>query len=127
MFHFKANRTTIDSSKKTLPRGFQNSPPFERSACFYVTINANFDCFLCFNFEIFFWKTETSLKKLKYRFWLEILRLTTQYFHTKTFLSEANVKLNRMRVTKWTYHKERSFTSNYFISLEILSQYKNFL
>ena len=32
----------------------------------------------------------------------------------KTALSEANAKANRMTNTKWTYHKERSFTSNCF-------------
>ena len=39
--------------------------------------------------------------------------LKTHDFHTK-MLSEANVKINRMVSTKWTYHKERSFSSNYF-------------
>ena len=43
-FHFKANRKSIDSSKKGT-RDFQNSPPFERSACFYVTISESFKRF----------------------------------------------------------------------------------
>ena len=30
-------------------------------------------------------------------------------------MSEANVKTNRMATTKWTYHKEWNFASNYFI------------
>ena len=43
-------------------RDFQNSPPFERSACFYVTIVGNFERFQYFktNFlenEILFQKT----------------------------------------------------------------------
>ena len=29
--------------------------------------------------------------------------------------------------TEWTYHKERSFASNYFIFLKILFQFKNLL
>ena len=29
--------------------------------------------------------------------------------------------------TKWAYHKERSFVSNYLIFLKILSKFKNFL
>ena len=37
-FYFKA-RTLIFPKKGT--RDFKNSPPFERSACFYVTINDN--------------------------------------------------------------------------------------
>ena len=39
-------------------------------------------------------------------------------FPFKTAMSEANVKRNRMATTKLTYHKEKSFTSNYFIFLE---------
>ena len=33
-------------------------------------------------------------------------------------MSEANVKTNRMVPTKWVYHREGSFTSNYFIFCE---------
>ena len=29
-------------------------------------------------------------------------------------MSEVNVKTNRIVSTKWTYHKKRSFTNNYF-------------
>ena len=32
-----------------------------------------------------------------------------------------------MGSTKWTYHKELSFASNYFIFLKILFQFKNLL
>ena len=31
---------------------FQNNPPFERSACFYMTISGNFERFQQFNLEI---------------------------------------------------------------------------
>ena len=48
-------------------------------------------------------------------------------FSYKTVLSDANVKTNRMESTKWTYHKERSFASNYFMFLKILFQFKNLL
>ena len=43
--HFKTNRKSIDSSKKRY-QGFQNSPTFNRSACFYVTISESFKTFL---------------------------------------------------------------------------------
>ena len=36
-------------------------------------------------------------------------------FPYKTAFSEANVKTNRMGSIKWTYYKERIFSSNYFI------------
>ena len=45
----------------------------------------------------------------------------------QNWISEANVQTNRMMSTKWTYHKERNFTSNYFIFLKILLQFKNLL
>ena len=41
--------------------------------------------------------------------------------------SEHYSKTNGMGSTKWTYHKELSFASNYFIFLKILFQFKNLL
>ena len=58
-FHFKASRKTIGSSKAVL--GILNSPPFERSACFYVTISKSFKRFQYFNFETSFLENETTL------------------------------------------------------------------
>ena len=31
----------------------------------------------------------------------------------ETVMLEANLKTNKMESTKWTFHKERSFASNY--------------
>ena len=45
-------------------RDFQNSPPFERSACFYVTISGNFERFRYFNFEIEFLENENLFQKI---------------------------------------------------------------
>ena len=42
---------------------FQNSPRFERSECFYVTISENFEHFHYFNFEQDFLENENFLKK----------------------------------------------------------------
>ena len=39
-------------------RGLQNSPPFERSACFYVIICEKFKLFQYFNFAIDFLENE---------------------------------------------------------------------
>ena len=65
-----------------------------------------------------FWKTKTFFKKLENRFLVETTKIETTSFTFKTALSEANVKTNRMGTTKWTYHKEWSFTSNYSIFFE---------
>ena len=61
-FHFKAYRKSIDSSKNGA-RDFQNSPPFERWACFSVTFSGNFERFLYLNFEINFLKNENLFQK----------------------------------------------------------------
>ena len=44
-------------------RGFQNSPPFERLACFYVTICEKFKLFQYFNFAIDFLEKESLFQK----------------------------------------------------------------
>ena len=58
-----------------------------------------------------FWKTKTFFKKLENYFLVGSTKIENASFPCKTAISGANVKKN----TKWTYHKERSFTSNYLI------------
>ena len=43
-------------------RDFQTSPPFERSACFYLTISENVEHFQYFNFKTDFLKNEVFQK-----------------------------------------------------------------
>ena len=70
-----------------------------------------------------FWKTQTLLKKLEYRFLFKCTKIKNAAFLYKTALSEADIKKNRLESTKWTYHKERSFASN-FIFWKTLFLYK---
>ena len=42
---------------------FQNSSPFERSVCFYMTISGNFERFQYFNFETDFLENENLFQK----------------------------------------------------------------
>ena len=65
-----------------------------------------------------FWKTKTVFKKLEYIFLAEATKIENTPFPFKTAVSEANVKTNRMVTTKWTYRKEQSFASSYFIFFE---------
>ena len=44
--------------------------------------------------------------------------MKAQYFYNNAALSEANVKTDRMESRKWTYHKEYSFATDYFIFLK---------
>ena len=60
-----------------------------------------------------FWKTKTCFKKLEYHFLVEATEIEITPFPFRTALSEANFKTNRMTTTKWTYHKQWSFASNY--------------
>ena len=103
----------MGSSKKP-PRDFQNTPPFERSACFCLTTIGNFECFHYFYFERNFLKKENLFQKTGVPFLVESTKIE----------SAANVKTNRMGSTKWTYRKERSFASNYFVFLKNLFQCK---
>ena len=57
----------------------------------------------------------TLTLKQEYSFLVEATKIENTSFPFKTALSEANVKTNKMATTKWTYHEEWSFTSNYFI------------
>ena len=100
-------------------RGFQNSPPFERRACFYVTISGKIlNDFDTLTLKQILWKTKTFFKKLDHHFLVESAKIENASLPDKTAISEANVKANRMVSRKWTYHKERSFASNYFIFLK---------
>ena len=49
-------------------RNFQNAPPFERSACFYVTISENFEHFQYFNFKTDFLENENFSQKTEVQF-----------------------------------------------------------
>ena len=44
-------------------RDFQNSRPFKRLACFYVTISGNLERFQYFDFELDFLKIENLFQK----------------------------------------------------------------
>ena len=68
-----------------------------------------------------FQKINTFLKILEYRFSVESTKIKRTSFPYKTILSNANFKTNRIGRT---YHKERSFGSNYFLFLKILFQFK---
>ena len=96
-------------------RDFQNSPLYERSACFYVTISKRFKRFSYINFNSNFLKNKNLFQKLEYRFLVETTKIENKLFPFKTALSEASVKTNRIVTPKWIYHKEWSFASNCFI------------
>ena len=84
-----------------------------------MTISKNFERFQYFNFGINFLKNEDLFQETEVPFFCWKYWDCKRNIPIKAVLSEANVKTNRMGGTKWTYHKERSFASNYFIYLFI--------
>ena len=83
-----------------------------------MTITKNFERFQYFNFQTNFLKNKNLFQKTGISFLVQSAKIETGIFPYKTALSEANVKINRMGSTKWTFHKERSFASNHFIFFE---------
>ena len=61
-----SDRVYVLLKKRT--RDFRNSPPFERSACFYVTICENFKRFQYFNIETDFLENEKLFQKTGVKF-----------------------------------------------------------
>ena len=92
-----------------------------------MTITGNFERFQYINFETNFLGNENLFQKTGVPFLAESSKIEKTSFSYKTTMSEASVKTSRMGSTKWTYRKERSFASNYFIFLKVLFQLKSLL
>ena len=69
----------------------------------------------------------SSIQKVLRQNWCESIKIENASVPYKTAISEVNFKTNRMVCTKWAYHKEWSFASNYFIFLKVLIQCKSLL
>ena len=80
-----------------------------------MTISHSFKRFQYFNFETNLLENGNLFQSTGVPFFSEITKIENTLFSFKTTQSEANVETNRMVTTKWTYHKECSFASNYFI------------
>ena len=68
-----------------------------------------------------------QLSQFTYYLLISSIKTENTAFLYKTALSEANARTNRMGNKKWTFYEERRFTSNYFLRLKILFQFKNLL
>ena len=66
-----------------------------------------------------FWKTNTFVQKTGVPFLIGSTKFENASFSNETVILETNIKTNNMITTKWTYHKERSFSSNNFFCLTI--------
>ena len=105
---------------------FQNSPLFERSACFYVVISENFEHFQYFNFDTDFLEHEIFFQQTNFQ--LNALRIKGHHFHTKlTYQKPILRQIEWYITTKWAYQRGLTFASNYFIFLKVLFQFKDLL
>ena len=94
---------------------------------FMIQSLENLNIFITLPLKQGFWKTKAFFKKREYCLIVERTTIENAIFPYKTVLRKANFKISRMGCTKWTYHKERSFDTNYLIFLKIQFQYKNLL
>ena len=83
---------------------------------FFDIVISNFET----NFETNFPKNENLFYKSEVPIVVKSTTNESVTYPYKTALSEANVMTNRMGITKWTYQKEGSFASSYFIFLKSL-------
>ena len=85
--YFKVKKNNIGFSKSAT-RDFQNSPPFERLACFYVTVTGDFQRFQYFNTETSFLTMKRFSQKV---FLVKNNKIENALFPYKTALSQANL------------------------------------
>ena len=77
-----------------------------------MIITGNFERFQCCNFETNSQKNENLFQKT---FLVESTKIENASFLYEPALLKASVKTNKMGSTKWTYHKQWNFASNYAI------------
>ena len=104
-FYFKVNRKALGSSKNGT-RYFQNSFPFlkDRHVFRWQSLEI-LSVFNTLSLKQVYWKTKIFFKKLEYLFYLESTVIENATFPYKTILSRANVKIGRIRSTKWIHRK----------------------
>ena len=83
-------------------RNFQNSFPFDRSACFYVTITGNFKHSPYVNLEAFKAFLRIFWRKKKKKDWKR--NITMQNSYQKPILRQIECQVRNRPITKnWTY------------------------
>ena len=80
------------------------------------------------NLNVLKWLFRILLLKLRLVFLFKLRFFKIRFLVTwlKCLISKANVQTNRVWSTKWTYHKERSFASKYFIFWKCCFNLKTF-
>ena len=87
---------------------------FRWSASFYLIIAGNFNVFNTVTLKQVFWKTNIFQKSGVQLFLLREHHDWKSNISLQNCTSTASVKTNRMGSAKGSYHKGRSFATNYF-------------
>ena len=119
-FHFKTNRKNKSSSTTA----FQNSPIFQKLACFYVTIKGNFQRFQYFNFETNFLETKRKpfSKNWSTAFKLKVLTLKTQHFDRKLPCQKRMLRQMEKGIQKGHITKKRALSVTTLSFLNLLKR-----
>ena len=134
-FHLPKNvsdlRVRLWSQQKEHTIGiFKIEPHFSDQHIFIWQSVEILNFFNIFTLKPIFWKTKTFFKKLDC-FLVESTNIENASFPYQNTMSGANIKTHGIMSTKWTYHKQRSFASNYLIfwniSFSLRSSYKELI
>ena len=92
-----------------------------------MKITGNFERFQYFNFETkLFWKNVNLFQKTGVPFLVESTKIDNRTFPYKLLCLKPMLRqIEWGKGTKWTYHKELSFASNYLLFSKVLFQFKN--
>ena len=73
--------------------------------------------FIATPFEKNLSKTKTFFKKLEYCLWVESFMIENIEFPYQTALSKTNIRTNRLKSAKWTWHLVFYFFENWLLTM----------
>ena len=76
--------------------------------------------FFATSFEKKLSKTKPFFKKLEYCLWVESFMIENVEFPYQTALSKTNIKTNRLKSAKWTWHLVFYFFENWILVYKLL-------
>ena len=92
-------------------RDFQNCPPLKISTHFYMIIIGDFEHYNALTLKQMFWKAITFFWKSEVSFFS--LAFPRKLHCQKQMLRQ--IEIYKIRITKWTYHRQHCFATNYFV------------
>ena len=112
MVYVKVNIKSLDfqkKKKKNSTKDFQNRPPFERLARFYVSISGNLNIFNTLTLNQVFCRTKTFFKKIGKHFLAVSTKIENATCPYKTAVPEAKIRPIKWEVQNLTLTRKRVF------------------